>query len=114
VDIHRRWLVVLDGPALAGLFFFHFKPDGNIHLDELRIAWPYRNNNAVFNQLLSRFTNDPSVKNAPAVFAGKNIKRESAEEMLASVGFEEHNAGGNDPLGSPGEAAGALTVRYIR
>jgi hypothetical protein len=114
VDINRKWLVVLNGNILAGLFFFRFLPDGNIYLDELRIAWAYRNNNAVFTLLHDRFINDPAVKKAADVFGGMNIKKEKEQEILASVGFEQEYENKPEPLGNPVDAAGILKIRYLR
>ena len=114
VEIHRRWLMVMDGPAIAGLMFFYFDKNGDTYINELRIAWPYRHNNGVFPLLIDRFMKDPGVKNSKNVFAGPNVKKEANQELLASVGFEAHFENGWEPLGNPTDAAGVLKLRYLR
>jgi hypothetical protein len=115
VEIHRRWLMVLDGPALAGFMFFHFGRDKNIYLDEIRTAWAYRHNKGVFTLLHDRFINDPHIKSKTdiTVYGGVNIRREANQEILASVGFEQTFENNLEPLGSPSEAAAILKLRYL-
>jgi hypothetical protein len=114
VEVHRRWLIVTDGPKLTGLMFYHFDKDKNINLDELRIDWAYRNNPTVFTLLHDRFINEPAVKKTAAVFAGANIKKEANQELLAAVGMDKPFEGGLEPLGSPVDAAAALKLRYTK
>jgi hypothetical protein len=115
IDISRRWVTVMDGTDVAGLLFYRFDAKGeNIYVDELRIAWAYRNNNNVITLLHDRFINDNSVKKASAVFAGANVKREANQEILATVGFEATFADGLEPLGKPADAAAAFKLRYSR
>jgi hypothetical protein len=113
VEISRRFLIVTDGTAIAGLMFYHFK-DGSVYLDELQIAWHYRHNQAVFNMLTERFSNSNEVKAVTAFYAGANIKSPADKELLASVGFMETFPDGWEPLGNLAEAVGALQTRYIR
>jgi hypothetical protein len=113
LEINRRFLLVIDGYAITGLMFYHFK-DGAVYLDELQIGWYYRNNPAVFNLLIEKFVNSNEVKAVSMVYAGANIKSPADKELLASVGFTEKFPEGFEPLGSVSEAAGALKLRYIR
>ena len=112
VEVHRRWLVVLDGPALAGFLFYHFETSIDVYIDELRIAWAYRNNGAVFTLLLDKFANNHEVRKVTSVFASLAVKKETSQEILASVGFGETFEGGWEPLGSLSDAVGALKLRY--
>jgi hypothetical protein len=113
VDINRRWFLVLDGKTVAGLMFFYFERD-RIYIEELRIAWAYRNNSIAFTLLIDKFINDNTVRKSSAVYAGINVKREPNQEILASVGFGESFENGWEPLGTPQDAAGALKLRYIK
>ncbi len=113
VEINRRFVLVADGSAIAGLMFYHFR-DKAVYLDELQVAWQYRHNQAVFNLLMDRFVNSNEVKAVTAVFAGENIKSPADKELLASVGFTETFPDGWEPLGNVTDAAGALRTRYIR
>jgi hypothetical protein len=115
VDIYRRWVAIMDGPVVAGVFFYHFgDKDKSIYIDELRIAWAYRNNNTVINMLCDRFANDNAIKKVSSVYASENIKKESSQEILATVGFEKQFENGWEPLGNPVDAAAAIKLRYSR
>jgi hypothetical protein len=113
IEIHRRFLLVTDLQSIAGLMFYHFK-GGAVYIDELQTAWQNRNNPAVFNMMIDKFSTSNEVKSCAEIFAGTNIKSSADKELLASVGFKETFPGGWEPLGSLTEAVGALRQRYQR
>ena len=118
VDISSRWLFAMDGTAVAGLLFYRFgkEPEnaGNVYIDELIVAWGYKDDESVFGALLDKFVNNDSVKDCPEVFAGERVRRDADKELLASKGFAEKYPGGYQSLGAPEQAADALRLRYAR
>lgn len=112
-DINRRFIVALDGGFLAGIFFYRY--DGkNIYIEDVQVAWAYRNNPGVIDGFLQRLEYDPGTKDA-AFFASGRIKSDSDTEALAAKGFKkELDDNGYEKLGTLAQAAAALKLRYNR
>jgi len=112
LDINWRFLVCMDGPILAGLFFYRYQ-GSNIYIEDLHVAWAYRNNKAIIEGLLKKLEYDANAKDS-TFFAGERIKTESDKEILASVGFKQEHEGGWENVGSLSQAVNALKLRYNR
>ncbi len=113
LEIHRRFVLVMDGNSVTGLLFYHFKED-SVYLDQFQIAWEYRHNPAVLDIMTDKFAANREVKACGSVYAGENVKAPADKELLASVGFKETFPDGWEPLGTVAEAVGALRTRYAR
>ena len=111
-DVNRRFLVALDGPVLAGVFFYRYE-GSNIYVEDLQINWAYRNNPKVLEGLLKKLDYDHGTKDA-IFYAGERIKAEADKEMLASVGIKEVHENGWEQLGKLSSAVAALKLRYNR
>jgi hypothetical protein len=112
VDINRRFLVALDGNTLVGVLFYrHAGKD--IYIEDLQIAWPYRNNPHIIDGFLKRLEYDPLTKEA-VFYASERIKIEADEEVLVAKGLKKKHIDGWENLGSFSKASLALKLRYNR
>jgi len=112
LDIHRRFLVAMDGKVLAGILFYRYQGT-HLYIEDLQIAWAYRKNWAVVEGLLKKLEYDTNAKDA-TFFASERIKSDADKEILASVGFKETHEGGWENLGGMSAAIGQLKLRYNR
>ncbi|MCL2216027.1 MAG: hypothetical protein FWB91_03285 [Defluviitaleaceae bacterium] len=112
VDVNRRFLVAQDGDMLAGIFIYRYD-NTDIYIEELQIAWAFRNNSQVLEGLLKKLEFDHSTKDA-TFFAGERIKIEADKEKLASVGLGETHENGWEKIGSLAQAINAMKLRYNR
>jgi len=114
VDIHTRWLFVLDDKQVAGVLFYHIGEDvPDIYIDELQVAWPYKGKPIVLAALLDKLGQDPAAK-AARFFGSERVKSPHDKEILESRGFVETFPNGWEPLGNHSEALAALKLRYNR
>jgi hypothetical protein len=112
MDIKRRFLVASDGGNLAGIFFYRYD-ETKIYIEDLQIAWAYRNNPGVIEGFLKRLEFDAGTKDA-TFFVSERVKIEADKEILAAKGFKETHDGGWEELGSLQKTAAALKLRYNR
>ena len=113
VEINRKWIFALEGTYhLRGLMFYHLGADGkSLYLDAFEA-----NNTKIFELLITKFSNDSTVKNQEIFYIGRNIRREAAEEMLESVGLQDdsvYDDDGYQNLGGLAETVKALKLRYL-
>jgi len=116
VDINRRFLVAMEGTALAGIFFYlHKKTETGteIYIEDLHIAWTHRNNPNVIEGLLKKMEFDPAVRDA-VFYAGQRVKIEQDKEILASVGLKDERTDEWESLGSLQQTINTLKIRYNR
>ena len=117
LEVHRRFLVAMDGNLLAGLFFYRYdenkENEGNIYIEDVQIAWVFQKNSLVLEGLLKKLEYDADARNAN-FFASGRIRIETNKEILASVGFKEVKEGEWENLGNFKEMANALKTRYSR
>jgi len=117
LEVHRHFLVAMDGNMLAGLFFYRYDKDSkeknNVYIEDVQIAWIFQKNALVLEGLLKKLEYDADARNA-TFFASDRIRIETNKEILASVGFKEKKEGEWENLGNFKEMANALKVRYSR
>jgi len=112
LDINRRLFIAQDGNDVVGIFFY--RHDGaNIMIEEVQIAWKSRHNQLIMDGFLKKLEQDPKTRDA-TFFADVRIKKNSDKEMLAAKGLKD--AADNEPeqLGTFGQAAAAMKIRYAR
>jgi len=115
LDIHRRFLFAMHGTDLAGFFFYRYDTSQSdcIYIEDLQIAWKYRQNMQVLDGLLKKLELDPGAKDA-ILYASSRVKIEQDKEILASVGFKPAHSGEWENIGTLAQAAGVLRIRYNR
>ncbi|MCL1878563.1 MAG: hypothetical protein FWF80_06870 [Defluviitaleaceae bacterium] len=111
-DVSRRFFVAQDGGFLAGIFFYRYEGE-KIFIEDVQIAWAFRNNPGVIDGFLQRFDYDQGTKDA-TFFASERIKSEADKEMLASKGFKKELEDGWERLGTYSQAVAAIKLRYNR
>ncbi|MDR0272506.1 MAG: hypothetical protein LBI27_04230, partial [Clostridiales bacterium] len=114
VDINRRFLIAVDGPNVAGFFFYRY--DGKkIYIEDFQVAWAYRNNANVIEGFLKKLEFDKGTTDA-VFYASERVKIEANSEILASKGYDVKKTDdeGWEELGPLKQTAGALKMRYIR
>ncbi|MDR1664177.1 MAG: hypothetical protein LBR83_04550 [Clostridiales bacterium] len=112
MEIERRWVFVMEGKLTTALLFYRFSGGDKLFIDELMVAWPYRNNKMIFPMLLDKFRFDDAVKKYSAIYAGERVRVEENAEILAAAGFKGEYENGYQLLGSLPEAVDALKMRY--
>ena len=112
LDIDRRFLVAKDNGILAG-FLFYRHDGGSLYIEDLQVAWNFRNNPAVVEGLLKKLEFDAAARDAE-FFASERVKSEADKEILASVGFKQVFEDGWEKLGTMTSAIGILKLRYNR
>jgi len=117
LDISRRFVVARDGAFLAGIFFYRFDAQDRqkVYIEDVQVAWAYRNSTDVMDGFLQRVEKDPiaGVKGV-TFFASKRIKIDADSEKLLSRGHTFERENGWEKLGTFAQAAAALKTRYYR
>ncbi|MCL2355979.1 MAG: hypothetical protein FWC70_02310 [Defluviitaleaceae bacterium] len=112
MDINRRFIIALDGKFLAGIFFYRHD-GGNIYIEDLQVAWVFRNNPGVIDGFLQRLEYDSAAKDA-TFFASERVKSDADQEILAAKGFKRELEDGWENFGTLAQASAAIKVRYGR
>lgn len=112
LDINRRFIVAADGGNLAGVFFYRYDAT-KVFIEDLQIAWAYRNNPNVIEGFLKKLEYDQAAKDA-TFYASERVKIDSDKEILAAKGFKTTHEDGWEELGTLQQAAGAIKIRYSR
>jgi hypothetical protein len=115
LDINRRFIVAVDGGNLAGIFFYRsdLRVGKKIFIEDVQVAWAYRNNPHVIDNFLKKLEYDQNTKDA-TFYASERIKIDHDKELLAAKGFKTTHEDGWERLGTFSEAAGAIKIRYNR
>ncbi|MCL1999525.1 MAG: hypothetical protein FWG65_12240 [Turicibacter sp.] len=114
VDIDRRWVFVLQNARyIQGMMFYRLcKEDKQaVYIDVL-----YGNQGAVIELLLTKFHRSDALKSRTNFYISRNLKRESAEELLESVGLQDESvfdAAGYQSVGDLQSAILVLRARYL-
>jgi hypothetical protein len=115
-DINRRFLVAMDGDNLAGIFFYKY--DGtDIYLEDVQIAWKYKNNPHAIEGFLKKLEFDAGAKGA-IFYSGKRIRNEAEKEILALKSAVPPNNGTKssfpayEKLGDFSQMSDAMKIRY--
>ena len=111
-DIRRRLIVAQDGEMIAGILFY-LCDGGKVFIEDVQVAWAYRNNPTVIDGFIRRLECDPGSKDA-VFFASERIKTDANTEILASKGFKKTYENGMEELGTLSQACQALKIRYSR
>ena len=110
-DINRRFLVAMDGEILAGIFFYRYADSATkVFLEDVQVAWSYRNNPRVIEGFLKKLEYDAGTKDA-AFFTSERIKHDADKEILASKGLATET---DNELGSFPQMVAAMKIRYNR
>ncbi|MCL1843868.1 MAG: hypothetical protein FWF79_08645 [Defluviitaleaceae bacterium] len=112
LDINRRFYIALDGQMLAGVFFYRVD-GGKAFIEDVQVAWAYRNNAHVIDGFLRKLEYDVSLKDS-TFYASERVKADADAEMLASKGFKKKYVDGWEELGTLSQASQAIKIRYSR